>query len=274
MNRESNSYTVVYATIMVVLVAVALAFTAQALKETQDNNVKIDKMQQILRSVGIVENAKSAVIDKYRSTIKQELLVRADGSIAQTYEGNKIADNEAFSLNTANAFKELSKGKKDLTMPVYVAEVAGTTKYIFPLNGAGLWGPIWGYISVDEDCNTVFGSDFGHQGETPGLGAEIATPKFIDQFSGKTLFDKDEFVSIAVVKPGQKPHREGQDYVDGISGGTLTSNGVNEMLFSSLRHYTAFLMQHCATADTPALSSADGEEAVQDVSMTTVIENN
>ena len=107
------------------------------------------------------------------------------------------------------------------------------------MNGAGLWGPLWGYISVDSDKNTVFGTDFSHAGETPGLGAEITKTEFSSQFAGKQIFKNGEFKSIAVVKPGKSA--AGQDYVDGISGGTITSQGVSNMLFDSLKGYEKFL---------------------------------
>ncbi|MFC4666891.1 NADH:ubiquinone reductase (Na(+)-transporting) subunit C [Falsiporphyromonas endometrii] len=269
MNRESNSYTVIYAIIMVVLVAVGLAFTAQVLKSRQDKNVQIDKMQQILGSVGTHEKDMAKVEGLYKSIIKQELLVMPDGSIKETFEGDKIADNEAFEMNTANQFKEVASGK-DLPLPVYVAEVDGQKKYIFPMNGAGLWGPIWGYIAVDADGDTVFGTNFSHQGETPGLGAEIATAKFENQFKNKKLFVNGQFESVAVVKAGRQPSIPGQSYVDGISGGTLTSNGVNNMLLSSLKPYVKFLDSLKASvssdvkAEEPAVAEAAQDMTQQD----------
>ncbi len=107
------------------------------------------------------------------------------------------------------------------------------------LHGAGLWGPLWGYISVDSDKNTIYGADFSHQGETPGLGAEISKPAFSNKFKGKKIFMSGEFKSVAVVKPGKSV--AGQDYVDGISGGTITSQGVSAMLFDSLSGYVKYL---------------------------------
>ena len=108
------------------------------------------------------------------------------------------------------------------------------------MSGAGLWGPLWGYMSVNEDNNTVFGADFSHQGETPGLGAEITQSFFSEEFYDKKLFNEaGEFKSIAIVKPGKTA--EGQDYVDGISGGTITSQGVNQMILTSMGGYIKFL---------------------------------
>jgi Na+-transporting NADH:ubiquinone oxidoreductase subunit C len=110
------------------------------------------------------------------------------------------------------------------------------------LQGSGLWGPIWGYLSFDADKNTVYGASFGHEGETPGLGAEIDKRDFASQFAGKKIFNNDRvFMSIAIVKPGKTA--EGRDCVDGISGGTITSRGVNDMLYSSLKGYEDFLKQ-------------------------------
>ncbi len=218
-NRDSNVYTVVYASVMVVLVAVVLAFTSQSLKSFQKANEDNDKRQQILRSVNVSVPAGEAEA-KYNELIKDAFLIDANGE--------KVGDAQAaFAGSEADAY------------PVFVANIDGQTKYIMALHGAGLWGPLWGYISVDADKNTVFGTDFSHQGETPGLGAEITKVAFSSQFAGKQLFKNGEFKSIAVVKPGKSA--AGQDYVDGISGGTITSQGVGNMLFDSLKEYKKFL---------------------------------
>lgn len=241
MNRDKNSYTVLYASVMVIVVAVLLAYVSQSLGDRQRDNEKIDKMQQILRSVNAGTEDKGKVIARYTDVIKQELLINQDGTVAKTFEGEQLAQNEAFTLNTRNAFK-LAANDPSVSLPLYIAEVEGRTKYIIPMNGAGLWGPIWGYIALNDDCNTIFGADFSHEGETPGLGAEITRTEFSGQFIGKEIFKEGEFRSVAVVKKGQKA--EGKDYVDGISGGTLTSDGVNEMLISSLRPYALYLMNN------------------------------
>lgn len=241
MNKDKNLYTILYAAVMVIFVAVVLAFVSQSLGDRQRNNEKIDKMQQILRSVNAGTDNKEEVISKYTSVIKQELLIKQDGSVEKTFEGEDLAKNEAFDMNTRNAFK-LLPSNPNMSLPLYIAEVDGQTKYIIPMNGAGLWGPIWGYIALDDDCSKVFGTDFSHEGETPGLGAEITRKEFSQQFVGKEIFKGGEFKSIAVVKKGHKA--EGMDYVDGISGGTLTSNGVNDMLNSSLRPYRQYLMNN------------------------------
>lgn len=218
MNRDSNSYTIIYAAVMVVLVAVALAFTSQSLRSAQKKNEDNDKRQQILRSINVTVSAAEAEA-KYNELVKDAFLIDESGE--------KVGDAN-------DAFEGLKEG-----FPVFVATVEGQTKYIMALNGAGLWGPLWGYLSVNDDKNTVFGADFSHQGETPGLGAEITKTEFSKPFAGKEIFKNGEFKSIAVVKPGKSV--AGQDYVDGISGGTITSQGVSKMIYDSLKSYEKFL---------------------------------
>ena len=196
LDRDSNVYTVVYASVMVVLVAVVLAFTSQSLRTFQQKNEENDKRQQILRSINVTVPANEAEA-KYSELIKEAFLVNENG---------EKVEGDAFAADVVKA---------------------------------GLWGPLWGYISVDSDRNTVYGADFSHQGETPGLGAEIAKPAFSNEFKGKKLFMDGTFKSIAVVKPGKSV--AGQDYVDGIPGGTITSQGVQAMLFNRLNGYVKFL---------------------------------
>ncbi|MDD2438097.1 MAG: NADH:ubiquinone reductase (Na(+)-transporting) subunit C [Massilibacteroides sp.] len=226
MNKESNLYTVIYAGVLVIVVAAALAFTNQALKETQKKNEDIDKKIQILRCLNVTANTKE-VEAKYDELIKESFLVNKDGS---------KAEGDAFKEDIAKAYAN------GTALPVFVAKVDGATKYVFAMRGTGLWGPIWGYLSLNDDKNTVFGTDFSNAGETPGLGAEISTSKFSSQFAGKQIFKNGEFKSIAIVKPGKTA--EGQDYVDGISGGTITSQGANRMIYDSLNNYVEFIKQN------------------------------
>lgn len=242
MNTEKNSYTIIYSIIMVVLAAVLLAVAATSLKPAQQENEKIDKMEQILRSIGQAP-AKSEVKNAYSKFIKEEILLDGEGTVLKTFKGDELTNSEAFNNNTELEMKLLKKGEKsakDVRLNAFVADVEGKLVYILPLNGAGLWNKIWGYISVDAtDHSTVFGADFGNAGETPGLGAEISTVGFANQFKGKELYKEGVFKGIAVVKPGHTA--EGQDAVDGISGGTLTSNGVHDMLKASLAPFAKFL---------------------------------
>lgn len=225
MNRENNTYTILYASVMVIIVAIGLAFTHQVLNERQTANANKDTMQQILRSLRVDATAAEAET-MYRDLIKSAYLITPEGTMVDGSEGIEPTD-PAFS------------GEGD-GLPVFEAEVDGSKKYIIPIHGAGLWGPIWGYLSVENDGSTVYGAEFGHQGETPGLGAEIVHPAFRNQFNGKELIKEGEFKSIAVVKPGQSVAQ--RDYVDGISGGTITSKGVDAMLINSVGKYKNFLL--------------------------------
>lgn len=230
MNTNKNSYTLIYAVVMVVVVALLLALVSSGLKDIQNNNVKLDKKKQILSSLNIQLDGQDANT-LYEQHIVKELVLNVKGEVLSEKMG------EAFVIDV---IKENAKAEAERQLPLYVAEVDGQTKYIITMRGAGLWGQIWGYIALNDDKNTVFGTYFSHASETPGLGAEIATPKFQKEFVGKHILnDARDFVSIAVMKPGQTA--EGQDYVDGISGGTITSKGVEAMLLKSIGQYEAYL---------------------------------
>jgi Na+-transporting NADH:ubiquinone oxidoreductase subunit C len=215
---------------MVVVVALLLALVSSGLKDIQNNNVKLDKKKQILSSLNIQLDGQDANT-LYEQHIVKELVLNIKGEVVSEKMG------EAFVIDV---IKENAKAEAERQLPLYVAEVDGQTKYIITMRGAGLWGPIWGYIALNDDKNTVFGTYFSHASETPGLGAEIALPAFQSKFVGKHILnDARDFVSIAVMKPGQTA--EGQDYVDGISGGTITSKGVEAMLLKSIGQYEAYL---------------------------------
>ena len=221
MNTNSNSYTIIYAAIMVVIVAFLLAFVSSSLKDIQNANVKNDTKKQILSAINVTD-VKDADAEFAKYEVK-DMLVQADGTLA-AYEGE---------FNTS--FKgEIAENR----LHVFECKVDGATKYIVPVYGAGLWGPVWGYVALNDDKDTVFGVYFNHAGETPGLGAEITTPKFQAPFVGKKVLENGE-VGLSVVKAGKvaKPDYE----VDGISGGTITSQGVDAMLKDCLKKYKPFL---------------------------------
>ncbi|MDR3338603.1 MAG: NADH:ubiquinone reductase (Na(+)-transporting) subunit C [Candidatus Symbiothrix sp.] len=227
MNKEGNTYTLIYSVVIVVLVALLLAVTSQTLRPKQAQNEAIDKIRQILTSINL-SSTNSNAEQLYKEYITDAYLVDA--------QGNRT-EGDAFDTEPA---AELTKPEAERKYPVFEATIDGNKKYILSMRGAGLWGPIWGFISLDDDKNTVYGASFSHEGETPGLGAEIEKPEFTKEFIGKKFFDKaGNFVSIAVVKAGKTV--QGQDYVDGISGGTITSQGVNAMLKASIGAYEPFL---------------------------------
>ena len=228
MDVNKNSYTFSFAAIMVVIVAALLSTAAIGLKPFQSKNVLLEKKQNILSSVGININREDADI-QYPLYVKQELILNSKG---------EIVEGVAFDIDLQ---KELKKDKESQLLPLFISEVDSKKKYIIPLRGKGLWGPIWGFISLEDDLNKVFGAVFDHKGETPGLGAEINQPFFQDPFSGKTIFEDGNLTSIKVIKGGAP---DGDMHaVDGISGGTITSVGVEKMIKERLRKYLPYFQK-------------------------------
>ncbi|MDY6801376.1 MAG: NADH:ubiquinone reductase (Na(+)-transporting) subunit C [Bacteroidota bacterium] len=229
MKSFSNTYIFVFSTIMVVVVAAILSIAAMTLQPLQKKNVEINKKENILTSINIESSAKNAV-EMYDQYIVESYVVDHTGQIKEGVD--------AFEVDMK---KEMAKPLEDRNLPVFVSVKDEDKKqYIIPVYGKGLWGPIWGYVSLEDNLSTVYGANFSHQGETPGLGAEIATEEFQNQFIGKEIFnEKGEFVSVSVKKGGTaKPDSKYE--VDGISGGTITSEGVNAMINDCLKSYIPY----------------------------------
>lgn len=233
MNVNKNSYTIGFACVMVVFVAALLASMSIQLTPLQDRNIELEKKQNILQSVGVFVDRDES--EKYYSQfIKKELVVDNKGN---------ILPGSAFDIDLGD---ELKKDIKNQNLPLYISILEDSSEcYIIPLRGKGLWGPIWGYIALKEDINTVFGAVFAHKSETPGLGAEINQSFFQEPFRDKLIFNENnEFVSITVKKGGAT---EGSMHeVDGISGGTITSDGVTDMIKERVGRYIPYLEQNKA----------------------------
>lgn len=256
MNKQGNTYTFIYSIVLVVVVAAILAVVSLSLKPLQDENIENEKRQNILSSVNIASTPQNSA-ELFNKIIKKQFILN--------YKGEAIEGN-AFDVNIPVEGKKLQKAIKsspalqkamkdgrliaetiqddkalaDIKFPVFVADVDGTIKYILPVYGAGLWGPVWGYISLNEDKNTVYGVLFDHKGETPGLGAEITQSAFQKQFHDKTVFDNSTLKAITVKKGG---NATGAHEVDAISGGTITSKAVETMIADYLKCYEQFLKQ-------------------------------
>jgi len=232
MNRDSNAYTFIFATLMVLVVASALAFTASSLKDLQASNVRKEKMQNILATIG-VETDREQAETLYNQYITGELSLTSGGDLDQ--------EVNAFEINLNN---ELKKPVNEQRFPLYEASVEGEKYYIVPLRGAGLWNAIWGYIALEEDKNTIKGAVFDHVGETAGLGAEITQEWFQNRFMGEKVFDKDgNLVGINVSKTNNDPKDLDKDdhEVDAISGATITGDGVTNMILERLNNYLPYL---------------------------------
>lgn len=225
---NTNSYTFIFSIVMVVVVGSVLAFAATSLQPLQYENMRQDKMQSILATVGIqVERAEAE--EAYEKYIKEELVLNNEGEVKEGIE--------AFDVDLA---KELDKIPDEQNFPLYIAEVEGEKYYIVPLRGAGLWNAIFGYIALKDDVNTVKGATFDHLGETPGLGAEITQEWFRKRFEDEKIFDGEgNFIGVSVVK-GYSSQSKDDNKVDGISGATITGDGVSNMISERLRHYLPY----------------------------------
>lgn len=248
----SNRYIFIYASVMVIIVAAVLSAASQILKPYQEMNVKNEKFQGIL-SAAEVKVPRNDAGENYTKYIVEELAIDQEGNIVSRYANGKQELGEVRPFDIV--LKEMLRLKQDATeksnsakpvWPLYIMEKDGKRQYIVPLYGVGLWGPIWGNIAFESDFNTVSGTFFDHKSETPGLGAEINADWFQEEFKGKQIFDQNnEFVSVKVVKGGVANSAVTPAHgVDAISGGTITSNGVSEMLANCLENYVPFIKKN------------------------------
>lgn len=198
MKTNSNSYTIIYSVVIVVIVAFVLAFVSSSLKSKQDQNVALDTQKQILNSLNLRDLDNEAAAAKYQEVVKQE-------------------------------------GEKD-GMKYYECEIDGQKKTVYSVKGMGLWGGISGFVAVNADGNTIYGVYFNHEGETAGLGAEIKdNVKWQQRFQGKKIHrDGEEGIALGVKKGSADSD---PNNVDAVTGATLTSNGVDQMLKEGLAKF-------------------------------------
>lgn len=232
MKTNSNSYTIIYSVIIVVIVAFLLAFVFQALKPMQDANVALDKKKQILNSLNIRDLNDAQADAKYKEVVVADRVIDEKGKVL--LPGTSGGENAGFKLES----KDYKEGK----LALYICRVNGETKYVVPVYGMGLWGPISGYIALNADKSTIYGVYFNHESETAGLGAEIKDNKaWQEKFQGKKLFKNgdDKAIALSVEKKVEDPTTQ----VDAVTGATLTSNGVRDMLHEALGKYLVFINQ-------------------------------
>jgi len=225
----TNKYIFIYSTVLILIVATVLSTVSYVLKPLQEGNIRIEKMQNILKAANVTVTVKETE-KTYTEYIKDSYVVDVLGKVKDSLN--------AFTIDMA---LEIKKAPEDMNLPVYVfTGKDSSTLYILPMRGKGLWGPVWGYISIKDDMNTIAGCVYDHKGETPGLGAEINESFFQVNFVNKTIFNKTaEFAPVRVMKASLGGDRS--NVVDAISGGTITSDGVDKMLTDGLSRYVAFL---------------------------------
>ena len=231
MRQFSNRYIFIFSSILVIVVATLLSLAATLLQPAQARNLEIEKKRNMLESIN-VEATRENTEELYDKYIKEGFVVNS--------EGNVIEGVDAFTVVVKN---EQKKQLEQQYFPVFRAEPDDGEKVIIvAVEGKGLWGPLYGYVSLKSDMNTIYGTNFDHKSETPGLGAEINTSDFESQFRGKKLFENGNFISVKVLKGGadkNDPHG-----VDAISGGTITSKGLEKMIFDCLGKYNSYFQKN------------------------------
>jgi Na+-transporting NADH:ubiquinone oxidoreductase subunit C len=238
----SNKYIILYSAILVIVVATILSLATSILQPFYEDNVKIEKINYILNAAGI-DNSEKNAIEIYNKVVFDEFLLDING--------NKVkSDKKAFDINIKEELDKIKDNVAETALfPVFLCKNANDTLIILPIYGKGLWGPVWGYVALEQDCNTIRGVVFDHKGETPGLGAEISEKQFQQHFVGKKIFDKnDNFVSVSIIKPNDRSALE-ENRVDAISGGTMTSKGLNLAIKDVLGIYAKFLKNHHAATE-------------------------
>lgn len=235
-NKESNVYTFVFAAVMVVLVGTILAGLSLGLKEKQDQNGVVKKKMDILKAM--LPEQEAAKINRKNADAQFDKYVDLSKAIVLNSKGEIEKGADPFEVDIRKEYKDKTIPEKDRKYPLFIGNMNGKTIYIAPIVGKGLWGPIWGNISIGEDMKTIVGASFGHQGETPGLGAEITQSFFINRWLQETITDENgDFLKFEIVKDGSGANPQ---KVDGITGGTITSKGVEEMANRCLSVYAAY----------------------------------
>lgn len=254
-NKNSTGFTFGFAIVMVVVVGSILAFLSISLKDLQNKNAADKKMMDILGAIQ-VDATRANAADMFEMYVKERIAIDFDGNVLRKADGKVDPKDkkDPFNIDTKkdykNEIKRVVKTSADeaayassmeelgLEFAVYRCEVDNKTYFVVPMVGTGLWGPIWGYVSVEDDMETIYGAKFDHQGETPGLGAEIKEGDFQKQFVSKKLNTANTNDPMFVVKKAGQP--DGDYKVDGITGGTITSKGVEEMMDRTFEIYTDY----------------------------------
>jgi len=239
---DKNSYTILFAIGMVLIVGTLLAGIAGATKEKITENKRLEKQQNILYAMGVNDNDESSAT--FISTDKAPEAFSKYITKQLVIEGDKVTeDDQAYLIDVK---KEQAKAKegKVRRLPLFVGEKDGKTFYVAPIRGKGLWDAIWGYVALDENM-IVQGAYFDHKGETPGLGANIKQRFFMDDFIGEHLMSNGVFKGITVAKGNNDPKNteKTDNEVDAIAGATITGDGVTAMIKTDLKLYLPYFQK-------------------------------
>lgn len=239
---DKNSYTVIFATIMVIIVGSILAFLATSLKPRISENKRIEKQQNILYAMGINENDEGSVAFVSKSNVDAEFSKYIKTQLVITNGTSAVEDSEAYLIDIKKEEAAAKNPNYERRLPLFIGNKDDKDFYIIPLRGKGLWDAIWGYISLDKDL-VVQGVYFDHAGETPGLGSNIKERFFMDDFEGEHIMDGNTFKGISVAKGNADPKnlRKTDFKVDAIAGATITGDGLAAMLKKDLQLYLPYL---------------------------------
>jgi Na+-transporting NADH:ubiquinone oxidoreductase subunit C len=241
LDTEKNSYTVLFAVIMVVVVGSILAGFANGLKPTIKANERYEKQQNILYAMGINENEgpndvafipTDRVEAEFAKYIKKQYVIQGD---------EVSEDGQAYLIDIKKESAKAKDGNYQRRLPLFVGEKDGKEVYVMPVRGKGLWDAIWGFVAVDRSMK-IQGVYFDHKGETPGLGAEIKQRFFMDDFSGESFLDNGSYSGIKVAKGNNDPKNEDKtdQEVDALAGATITGDGLSAMLQKDVKMYVSY----------------------------------
>jgi Na+-transporting NADH:ubiquinone oxidoreductase subunit C len=240
-NTDKNSYTVLFATGMVIIVGALLAFMASSFKEKITENKRIEKQQNILYAMGVNENDETSVEFVSKSVVGKEFTKYIVKQYVVT--GNDVVeDANAYLIDIKKEEAAAKDSNYTRRLPLFVGEKDNVTFYIIPVRGKGLWDAVWGYVAIDTQL-VIQGVYFDHAGETPGLGSNIKERFFMDDFKGEHFMDGDIFKGVAVAKGNADPknNRKTDFAVDAIAGATITGDGISAMLKKDLQLYVPYL---------------------------------
>jgi Na+-transporting NADH:ubiquinone oxidoreductase subunit C len=235
-NKDGNGYTFAFSIILVIVVGVILSSLSIGLGPLKKANVEVKKKMNILSALG-VESTRKDGSEKYDQFILDSYVISHDGTLQE----NLPLEKQAFSLDVQKQNRDKTVQVNDRLYPIFEAEKDGEKLFVLPVVGKGLWGPIWGFIALADDYETIVGTSFDHKGETPGLGAEISQSFFENRYNGEKIANNGSFTPIKVVQNGSGFEDQ---KVDGITGGTITSKGVEKMVNETMEVYYKYFSKN------------------------------
>jgi Na+-transporting NADH:ubiquinone oxidoreductase subunit C len=235
-NKDGNGYTFAFSIVLVIVVGVVLSSLSIGLGPLKKANVEVKKKMNILSALG-VESTRKDGSEKYEKFILDSYVISHDGVLQE----NLPVEKQAFSLDVQKQFRDKTIKLEDRLYPIFESKKDGDILFVLPVVGKGLWGPIWGFIALADDYETIVGTSFDHKGETPGLGAEISQSFFEDRYIGEKIVINGDFTPISVVQNGSGFEDQ---KVDGITGGTITSKGVEKMVNETMKVYYKYFSKN------------------------------